>query len=104
MDKKLFGKIGFVVLCIVLFIVAVITSFVAVLIHKVEAPYRYLKVEDSSIYSVIYDLDTDGKDTTKYDLYLPANVDSETDYYLIYYIHGGGFTGGDKADGKYWCP
>lgn len=23
---------------------------------------------------------------------------------MIFYIHGGGFTGGDKADGKYWCP
>lgn len=72
---------------------------------KVEKPYEYLKVkEDRNVWKVIYDLDSDGKDTTKYDLYLPANADADKDYSLIFYIHGGGFTGGNKADGKYWCP
>lgn len=104
MRKRVIGKIGFVLLCIALFLIAVVVSFVVVLVLKVEAPYRYLKVEDKSSYNVIYDLDTDGKDTTKYDLYLPVDVDLDKDYSLIFYIHGGGFTGGDKADGKYWCP
>lgn len=104
MVKKIFGKIGFVLLCIVLFVIAATISFFVMMKYKVEAPYRYLKIEDTSLYTVIYDLDTDGKDTTKYDLYLPSSVDENKEYSLIFYIHGGGFTGGDKADGKYWCP
>ena len=98
------GKIGFILLCIVLFLIAAAISLLVLLSHKVEAPYRYLKVNDSSRYTVEYDLDTDGRETTKYDLYLPANADTSKNYSLIFYIHGGGFTGGDKADGKYWCP
>lgn len=104
MVKKILKKIGFVVLCIALFVIAAIISFVVMLTYRVEAPYGYLKVEDTSLYTTIYDLDTDGKETTKYDLYLPSSVDENKDYSLIFYIHGGGFTGGDKADGKYWCP
>ena len=102
--KKVVGKIGFILLCIVLFLIAAAISLLVLLSHKVEAPYRYLKVNDSSRYTVEYDLDTDGRETTKYDLYLPANADTSKNYSLIFYIHGGGFTGGDKADGKYWCP
>lgn len=104
MSKKMLGKIGFIIMCVIVFVIAAVISFVVMLVYKVEAPYHYLKVDDKSTYTVIYDLNTDGKDTTKYDLYLPADVDTGKDYSLIFYIHGGGFTGGDKADGKYWCP
>lgn len=104
MNKKVLEKIGFVILCIVLFLVVSVVSFVAMLGYKVSRPYSFLKVEDTSLYTAIYDLETDGKDTTKYDLYLPSDVDTNKNYSLIFYIHGGGFTGGDKVDGKYWCP
>jgi acetyl esterase/lipase len=35
-----------------------------------------------------------------YDLYLPSHVKSSA---LILFIHGGGFTGGDKHDERAWC-
>lgn len=104
MAKKVLGRIGFALVCVVLFFAAAVVSFFVLLAHKVEAPYRFLKVDDTSRYTVIYNLDTDGKETTKYDLYLPAEENTNRNYSLIFYIHGGGFTGGDKADGKYWCP
>ena len=102
--KKVFGTIGFILLCILLFLVASAVSFYVLLIRKVEAQYRYLKVDDPESYTVIRDLDTDGKNTTKYDLYLPTEKNTGRGYSMIFYIHGGGFTGGDKSDGKYWCP
>lgn len=79
-------------------------SFTIYLSKKVMAPYKYLKVNKDSYGEVLYNLESDGKDTTKYDLYLPKDVDKNKNYSLIFYIHGGGFTGGDKADAKYWCP
>lgn len=102
---KLIKNLGFLFICFVLFVVCAVISCLGVIKVKVEKPYEYLKVEeDPNVWKVIYDLDSDGKDTTKYDLYLPAEADTNKDYSLIFYIHGGGFTGGDKADGKYWCP
>ncbi|WP_211201793.1 alpha/beta hydrolase family protein [Paenibacillus peoriae] len=102
--KKLVGRIGFIILCVVVFIISASISFAFYLNAKVTEPYKYLEVDRSSYGEVIYDLPSDGKDTTKYDLYLPKNVDKNKNYSLIFYIHGGGFTGGDKADGKYWGP
>lgn len=102
---KILKNIGFILLCLIIFIVCAVVSCMLFVKIKVEKPYEYLKVkEDPSVLEVIYDLDSDGKDTTKYDLYLPANADADKNYSLIFYIHGGGFTGGDKADGKYWYP
>lgn len=101
---KFIKKLGFVILCIVFFLASAGISFLIASGRKVEKPYEYIKVKDTSLYTVEYDLDSDGKETTKYDLYLPSSADTERDYSLIFYIHGGGFTGGDKADGKYWCP
>ena len=37
-----------------------------------------------------------------YDLYVPVAPDTDKDYSLILFIHGGGFTGGDKAEGEVW--
>lgn len=38
-----------------------------------------------------------------YDLYLPEDTSAHEAHYLILYIHGGGFTGGSKAEGRDWC-
>lgn len=40
---------------------------------------------------------------TGYDLYLPAEKSKDGTYALVLYIHGGGFTSGDKKDGAVWC-
>lgn len=102
---KILSTILFIGLCGIVFITSAVISFQVYLKNKVEAPYKYMKVKfDDSVGKVYKDLDSDGKETTKYDLYVPANADKNKDYSLIFYIHGGGFTGGDKADGKYWCP
>lgn len=98
-------RILYVSLCIVLLIGSAVASCLIYIKVCVEKPYAYLKVEeDENVWTVTYDIDSDGKDTTKFDLYLPAKADANKNYSLIFYIHGGGFTGGDKADGKYWCP
>ena len=39
----------------------------------------------------------------KYDLYIPAGLQSEEDQYLILFIHGGSFNSGAKEDGDAWC-
>ena len=103
--RKVLKNIGFGIACVGVFGVCAAVSCLIAMNIKVERPYKYLKVDkDESVWKVVYDLDSDGKDTTKFDLYLPANADRSKNYSLIFYIHGGGFTGGDKADGKYWCP
>lgn len=39
----------------------------------------------------------------RYDLYLPKQESADGTYALVLYIHGGGFTGGNKSEGKTWC-
>ena len=103
--KKALKNIGFGIACAGVFGVCAAVSYLIATNTKIERPYQYLKVdEDESVWKVVYDLDSDGKDTTKFDLYLPANADPNKNYSFIFYIHGGGFTSGDKADGKHWCP
>ncbi|MBO6127908.1 MAG: alpha/beta hydrolase fold domain-containing protein [Pseudobutyrivibrio sp.] len=101
---KILKRIGLVFLCIILFVTSGLISGAVYTIHKFHRSYDYLKVRDKSLYTVEYDLNSDGKETTKYDLYLPSVIDEEKDYALIFYVHGGGFSGGDKEDGKYICP
>lgn len=95
----------YVLLCIVLLVVSAVVSCLVYMGVRIAKPYEYLNVkEDKNVWTITYDIDSDGKDTTKFDLYLPAKADPDKNYSLIFYIHGGGFTGGDKADGKNWCP
>jgi acetyl esterase/lipase len=48
----------------------------------------------------VNDLRYDKGDFGDYDLYLPAHAKPHA---LILFIHGGGFTGGDKHDEQAWC-
>lgn len=102
--RKGLKRAGFALVCAALFAAAGVAGFMATMAVEVAEPYRYLKVDDASLYTVDHDLESDGRDTTRYDLYLPAEADESRDYSLVFYIHGGGFTGGDKADGDLWCP
>ncbi|MDO5309194.1 MAG: alpha/beta hydrolase [Planctomycetia bacterium] len=76
--------------------VALILTFVTS--SYIPSPIRAQTPERS--FTVVRDLDSDGKATTKYDLYLPANAEMGKDYALIFFVHGGSFTGGDKHDGR----
>ena len=103
--KKALNNLCFGVACVVAFCVCAAVSGLGAIFVKIERPYRYLKVDrDESVWKAVYDLDSNGKDAAKFDLYLPANADPNKNYSLIFYIHGGGFTSGDKADGKRWGP
>ncbi len=99
------SKVAFVFLCIGAFALSGILSYKTAYKNRTESPYRYLKVkEDPSVWTVEHDLLSDGKASTTYDLYLPATVEPGKSYSMIFFIHGGGFTTGDKADGKRLCP
>ena len=102
---KKMGTFWFVLLCVIAFGVSFGAAFKWNMTRIGSAPYKYLKVpKDESVYKVEYDLDSDGSDDTKYDLYYPAQIDKNRNYSLIFFIHGGGFTTGDKEDGAKLCP
>lgn len=102
--KKWMINIGFGILCVVAFIVAVSISFnvaTAVILGKAYAAW---KVDWSDEVGTIYrDVDLNEAEQTGYDLYIPAGADKAEDQTLIVYLHGGGFTSGDKADGEMLC-
>lgn len=100
--KKVILNIFFGAVCVLALIIVATISFTAYVAYRFAKPVEYLKV-DQKEWTVIRDIESDGKETTKFDLYLPASA-IEGDYSLIFYIHGGGFTGGDKAEGDSWCP
>lgn len=100
--KKIFGKTLFVVICIVAFIISVAVSFKITLDVRSAAPYKYLKT-DKSGYTVVNNLNSE-YDAATYDLYLPSNAEAGRQYGMILFIHGGGFTSGDKSDGARICP
>ena len=79
--RKALKNIGFGIACMGVFGVCAAVSCLIAMNIKVERPYKYLKVDkDESVWKVVYDLDSDGKDTTKFDLYLPANADRSKNY------------------------
>lgn len=99
--KKVIKVIASIALCIVVF-AAFFGIGYKVYIAKMEKDrYGYLNVKwDKSIGTVLSDLTYDEGPKNNYDLYLPADNSKEA-YSLVYYVHGGGFTSGDKEDGKY---
>lgn len=95
----------FVLLCVSVFALCSIVSFMLTVQVVTDAPYRYLRVKnDPSVWKAEYDLDSDGKATTKYDLYLPVAPEEGKEYTLLFYVHGGGFTSGGKEEGSPVCP
>ncbi len=69
--------------------------------RRAYAPWQ---VEFDDSVGIIYrDIDVNEQAQTGYDLYIPANADKAKDQTLIVYMHGGGFTSGDKADGEMLC-
>lgn len=97
-------KILYVLLCIVVAALLFLISFIISVVRTYNDARSAWNVEwNDTVGTVYYDIDVNEADLTGYDLYVPAKVDTNKNYSLILYIHGGGFTGGDKADGESVC-
>lgn len=102
--RKMLGRIGFVIFCAAVFFAAIACSFrigISAILGRAHAAWQ---TDWNDEVGVIYsDLSLDPSEGTGYDLYIPAHADKTKNQSLIVYIHGGGFTSGDKKDGKMLC-
>ncbi len=95
--KKMVVNLLFVCLCIVVFLVFIFVGLILSIKHLTKQRYDYLNVnftEDVGI--IIKDQQYGEEPLQTYDLYLPADKSKEN-YSFILFVHGGGFTGGDKS-------
>lgn len=98
------NTVGFVVLCVVMFLAAVVISFAVTFKGICARAYAPWKVDWNAQVGTVYkDIDLNEAEQTGYDLYIPATADKAKNQTLIVYIHGGGFNSGDKADGAMLC-
>ena len=68
------------------------------------APERLIKVEwDKNAGNIYSNLDYENGNGNQYDLYIPSDLDTSDNQYLILFIHGGSFNSGSKEDGESWC-
>lgn len=101
---KLLKNILFIVLCFASFGTTAVISFLISANHTVQSSLAPIWVEwDESAGYVLSDLPYGGGKMNTYDLYIPANLSQNQPCSLVLYIHGGGFTAGDKADDSAWC-
>lgn len=102
--RRMLRQIGFIILCAAAFFAAVSFSFMIGISAILGRAYAAWKTNWTDEVGVIYpDISLDPSEGTGYDLYIPANADKTKDQTLIVYIHGGGFTSGDKKDGEMLC-
>jgi acetyl esterase/lipase len=95
--KKMAWNILFICLCVVVFIGFAIIGALLGIRHLTNARYSYLKVDfTENVGTVVKDLSYGSDPLQNYDLYLPADQSREK-YSFILFVHGGGFTGGDKS-------
>lgn len=91
------GKIMFVILCIVVFIIIFIGSAIFKLAYTPKWAKEYQVELTPDIGTKVTDLKYGDKTANKFDLYLPADS-TKDNYSLVIYLHAGGFTSGDKSD------
>lgn len=95
--KKIVFNILFVFLCVVIFVVFAIIGIVLATNHLVNERFSYLEVDFTEEVGTTIKDQSYGEDPLHtYDLYLPADKSREN-YSFILFVHGGGFTGGDKS-------
>lgn len=95
--KKIGSRILFVCLCVVVFAAFALLGIFLAAKHLTTARYEYLKVNfTQDVGTTIQDLQYGEDALQTYDLYLPADQ-SRDSYSLVFFVHGGGFTGGDKG-------
>lgn len=89
---------------VLLFVLVFVISMFLCIVVTFRRPMRYLKVTWNEETGTIYrDLTYENDFGNKYDLYVPASLDSSRPQAVVLYIHGGGFTGGSKSSGEAWC-
>lgn len=91
------GKIMFVFICILAFIISFAGSAIFKITYKPKWSRKYSVNWNDSIGTVHKDISYGDKESNKFDLYLPKDSSKEN-YGLIVYLHAGGFTTGDKSD------
>lgn len=63
----------------------------------------FLMLLPNNDYDAFHDIQYGDDDRNRMDIYLPSKLDNmDDDVPVFMYIHGGGWTGGDKSDGKGW--
>ncbi len=87
----------FILLCIIVAGFFAVIGIKLATEHLMEQRYGYLKVDfNESAGTKIEDLKYGEDPLQTFDLYLPADKSKEN-YSFILYVHGGGFSGGDKG-------
>lgn len=100
---KIVKNLLFVILCVIVFLVVLVISFLVSSQKIIQRSYAPLQVEwNDTVGTVYHDIAYGNGQYQNYDLYVPAEPDRSRNYSLILFIHGGGFTGGDKAEGEVW--
>lgn len=93
-----------VMIYLLAFLIAFITSAILRIVLLGSAPERMIKVEWNDSTGKIYtDLDYENSNGNQYDLYIPTNLNKNDKQNLMLFIHGGSFNSGSKKDGEAWC-
>ena len=90
----------FVFLCIATFIVAFIASIIIKVSYRSPEFKKYSVEWSDKIGTAYTDIPYGEKESNKFDMYVPADNNTNDTYGLVVYIHAGGFTTGDKSDDK----
>ena len=97
--EKKRGKIMFIFICILAFIISFVGSAIFKMTYKPKWTKKYSVDWDDSIGTIHKDISYGDKESNKFDLYVPKD-NSKENYGLVVYLHAGGFTTGDKSDDK----
>ncbi len=93
------GKVMFVFICIIAFIVSFVGSVIFKMTYTSPELKKYTVQWSDEIGKIYSDLSYGEGTANKFDLYVPAD-NTKDNYGLIVYLHAGGFTSGDKSDDK----
>ena len=96
-EKK--GKGMFIFICILVFMFSFIIGIISKIAIKPTWSKKYTVEWTDEIGTLVSDISSGDKDSTKFDLYLPKD-NSKENYGLVVYLHAGGFTSGDKIGDK----
>lgn len=100
---KIFKKIIYAAVYVIVFVIVLSSAFLLSAQHLLQKTYKPLRVNwDNTVGTSYKNLCYGTGIYQTYDLYVPAENIKGQDYSLILFIHGGGFTGGDKAEGEVW--
>ena len=95
--RRLFSILALLLACVAL----CTTGCIFPLIRNYYAP---LEVDwNESVGTIYTDIAFGEWNDTSYDLYIPKSLNESKECSLILFIHGGSFSGGDKADEDAWC-